>query len=257
MKSLLSVVVITKNAENLIGQCLNSVKGLADEIVVIDDYSTDKTVEITRKYGAKVYLHHENDFGKQKACGISKAKEDWILVLDSDEIVSEALKNEIKKTLEIRNFTLPTGSQESEINGYNIPFQTHFLGKLLKYGGEDYKKLVLFKRNAVAIKPALVHEKFQVKNGKASYLKNKIYHYSYRSLWQMFKKFTDYGYREARQKKLNGEKASFKKIFLYPPHMFWARFIKGRGYKDGLFRIPLDLGFAYMEFLTYFLMIFL
>ena len=73
----------------------------------------------------------------------------------------------------------------------------------------------------------------------------------------MYKKFTDYAIREAKQRRLNGESTSLKKIVMYPPHMFWARFIKDEGYRDGLFRIPLDLGFAYMEFLTYMTMLFL
>ena len=72
----------------------------------------------------------------------------------------------------------------------------------------------------------------------------------------MFNKFTDYAKRDVQTKINNREKSSLKKIILYPLHMFWARFFKDKGYKDGLFRIPLDLGFAYMEFLTYFLLLF-
>ena len=67
----------------------------------------------------------------------------------------------------------------------------------------------------------------------------------------MYGKFTDYALREAKIKKEKGERTSLRKIFFHPAHMFWARFVEDEGYKDGLFRIPLDLGFAYMEFLTY------
>ena len=70
----------------------------------------------------------------------------------------------------------------------------------------------------------------------------------------MFSKFTDYSVREAKQKIDRGEKPSLRKIFFYPLHMFWARFIEDKGYKDGLFRIPLDFGFAYMEMMTYVLL---
>ena len=101
-----------------------------------------------------------------------------------------------------------------------------------------------------------IHAVYKIKTGKIGQFKNKIDHYSYRSLSQLFIKFTNYAIREARQKKSRGEKSSLKKVFLYPAHLFWARFIKDKGYKDGLFRIPLDLGFAYMEFLTYFLLFF-
>lgn len=268
MKLQLSLLVISKNSEGLIGRCLESVAGLADEIVVIDDFSTDRTKDIARKYGAKVYLHHEEDFGKQKAYGLKKTKAEWVLVLDSDEEISAELKKEIKQLIN-PNFKAQSSNQISpkggstfgrrnpkiKYGGFYIPYQNHFLGRRLKYGGENYKKLVLFRRNSVAIKPALVHEKFELTKGRAGFLKNSIDHFSYRSLPQMYKKFTDYAFREARQKIKKQEKTSLKKIIMYPAHMFWARFIKDKGYKDGMFRLPLDLGFAYMEFLTYLIMI--
>lgn len=245
MKSKLSLLTITKNAQGLIEKTLESVKGLVDEIIIIDNCSTDKTVEIAKKYGAKVYLHHEEDLGKQKRYGLGKCKGEWVLVLDADEYLSESLRKEIKELFVIRYSLL------GKYDGFYIPFQNHFLSQSIKYGGENYKMLRLFKKNAVYINPALVHERFEINKGKVGKLRGKIYHHSYRSLWQTYKKFTDYAIREAKQKFNNGEKSSLKKIFLYPLHMFWARFVEDRGYKDGLFRIPLDLGFAYMEFLTY------
>lgn len=249
MKVKLSLLMITKNAEELIEKSLKSVKGLVDEIVVIDNFSTDETVNIAKKYGAKIFLHKEEDLGKQRAYGLIKVTGEWVLALDSDEIVSEKLRNEISSRV--------NRDQISNFSAFNIPFQNHFLGRPISHGGEDYKKLILFRKDTVKIEPAFVHEKFEVKRGVVRNLKNKIYHYSYHSLWQVFKKFTDYGIREAKQKSTDGEKTSLKKIFLYPIHMFWARFVKDKGYKDGIFRIPLDLGFAWMEFLTYFLLMFL
>ena len=111
--------------------------------------------------------------------------------------------------------------------------------------------LRLFRKNSANMTPSLIHEHFKLSKGKSGRLKGKIFHHSYRSFPQIFVKFTDYGIRMAKEKFLSGEKSSFKKIFIYPIHMFWARFIKDKGYEDGLFRIPLDLGFAYMEFITY------
>ncbi len=173
-----------------------------------------------------------------------------MLVLDSDEIISDQLRSEI-------NFKGQNSKFKIQYYAYNIPFQTHFLGKPLRHGGEDYKKLVLFRKDSVIIKPALLHEKFEMKNGRSGVLVNPIYHYSYRSIRQLFLKFTGYAFRYARQKRKEGERTSLRKIFINPPHMFWARFVEDKGYKDGLFRIPLDLGFAYMEFLTYFSIIFI
>jgi len=243
IKTKLSLAMITKNAEKVLHKTLQSVQGITDEIIIVDDFSSDKTAEIAKKYKAKFYRNHENDLGKQRAFSLKKAKGDWILVLDSDEYLSDKLRKEI---LKIKN-------QLSNISGYDIPFQTHFLGRPLRHGGENYRKLILFKRKKAYIEPALVHEKFKVK-GKLATLKNNVLHYSYESVISTYKKFTDYAFREAGQKFLNKEKSSLKKIFIYPVHLFWDRFFKDEGYKDGIFRIPLDIGFAYMEWLTYLLL---
>lgn len=247
MKNRLSLLMITKNAGELLEKSLTSVIGLVDEIVIVDNYSSDRTVTIAKKFGARIYFNREENLGKQRGFGLSKVSNDWVLVLDSDEIVSKELKKEIVILLNDYNV---------KKNGFYINYQNHYLGQILKYGGENYKMLRLFKKDRVKIHPSMVHEKFELKQDQAGYLKGKIFHHSYRSFLQMFRKFTDYGVRMAKEKYLSGEKSSFKKIFLYPPHLFWARFIKDKGYKDGLFRIPLDLGFAYMEFLTYFLLFF-
>jgi glycosyltransferase involved in cell wall biosynthesis len=246
MKDKLSLVMMTKNSGALLEQSLSSVKDLVDEIIIVDDYSTDNTVKIAKKYNARIYYHHSNDLGKQRVFGAKKAKGDWLLFLDADEIVSEKLKKEIKKDIKM-----------TKINGFYIPYQNHFLFRPINYGGENYQMIRLVRKNKLLLKPALVHEEILVKDKKVGYLKNKIYHYSYRSLIQMFKKFTDYAWREAKQKFHNSEKLTLKKLTLYPLHMFYARFIEDKGYKDGIRRIPLDLGFAYMELMTYFFLLIL
>ena len=244
----LSVLMISKNAEKTIEQSLNSIRNLASEIVLVDGGSTDKTINIAKKFSAKIFYYLGQDWGRQCQIGLERTTGDWILVLDSDEIVTKELAKEIVSLLNC--------SIVKEV-GYKIPFQNHYFGRPLKYGGEDYKKMVLFKNNSAFVEKTLVHYFYQLKKGKAGLLKNKILHYSYFSFFKIYKKFTDYGIRMAKKKYLVGEKSSFKKIFFYPVHMFWARFIKDKGYKDGLFRIPLDIGFAYMEFLTYFFLLFL
>lgn len=250
MKPLLSVVMITKNAGDLIEKSIASIKNLASEIIVVDDYSTDHTLKVTGRHKAKVFLRHEDDYGKQKNYGVSQANGRWILILDSDEIVTDPLKKEIRKILRLE-------IKKRQHVAFYIPYQNHFLGRPLRYGGENYKMLRLFKKKYAFVNPALVHEGVKIKKGEIGVLNHKILHYSYRSIWQMYKKFTDYAIREAKQKVKKGEKTGLKKILLYPPHMFWARFFKDRGYRDGLFRIPLDFGFAYMEFLTYIAMPFM
>ena len=241
----LSAVVVTKNSQKIIRKCLASLKPISDEIIVVDDYSKDKTRIIAKDYTDKVFSHHLISLGRQKQWGINKTKNDWVLLLDSDEIVSKNLRAEISQ-LSFNN---------RDISAYFIPFANHFLGRRLRYGGENYQVVRLVNKQKTYVAPFLVHEKIVVREGKVGQLKNKIYHYSYRSIGQVYKKFTQYAIWETIQKRKQGEQASLKKIFLYPLHMFWARFFKDKGYRDGLFRIPLDLGFAYMEFLTYFLLL--
>ncbi len=245
----LDVVMITKNSSDVIDDALSSVRDLADEIIVVDDYSTDKTVEIAKRYGASIYHRHNQNLGKQRWFGIQNTKNNWVLLLDADERVSPRLQKEIQYIL----------SKPPRYEGFTIPFRNHFLGRVLRYGGENYKKLRLFNKKSrnIHMKETLVHEELQLNTGGTRVLTNSIDHYSYRSLAQMYSKFTDYALREAIQKRQKAEKTSMKKIVLYPLHMFWARFIVDEGYKDGWFRIPLDLGFAYMEFLTYVTMLFI
>lgn len=243
----LSALMITKNAEETLEQSLSSLKDFADEIIIVDSVSTDNTIEIAKKYQAKIFVKEFNDIGLQRIYGLEKAIGDWVLILDSDEVVSKELSREI--------VTLLNGYIEKE-NGFYIRYQNHYLGRPLRYGGENYKMPRLFRRDKLLIKSSLIHNRIEVKDHRVGYLKGKIFHHSYRSIPQIFIKFTDYGIRMAKEKYLAGEKSSFKKIFLYPPHLFWARFIKDKGYKDGMFRIPLDLGFAYMEMVTYLVLLY-
>lgn len=242
----LSVLMITKDAEALLDKSLESVTSIAEEIVIIDSHSKDKTKEIAKKYNAKFHVFDDFDLGKKRAFGLSLVKNEWVLSLDSDEILSKKLCSEISNIL----------SQKTNYHGFLIPYQNHFLDKKIKYGGESYTAMRLFRKSKVNIEPSLLHEKFTL-NSNVGNLNNKIYHYSYRSIFQMYQKFTKYALRDAVSKNSFGENTSAKKIFMYPAHMFLSRFITDKGYKDGFFRLPLDIGFAYMEFLTYLSMLFI
>lgn len=244
----ISLLISTKNSEETISYTLNSAKNFFDEIIIIDNLSKDKTLDIAEKFNTKIVKYRGNNLGRQYQKGLKKAKNLWIFILDSDEILSEELKKEIlflSKTKKINRF-----------DGYLVPFKNHFLGRPVNYGGENYRILRLFKKNKIRITLEKTHQKYILKSKKLGILKGKIIHYSYRNVFQIFKKFTYYAIEEAKKKFIRREKSSFKKIFLYPIHMFYARFIKDKGYKDGIFRIPLDLGFAYMEFVTYIFLFF-
>jgi len=237
-------LIITKNSAETLENCLLSVKDFVSEILVIDSNSTDNTLDILKKYDIKILQFSTNDLGKKRSFGLRQIKSDWVLMLDADEIISLALKLELQSLIKKKRL----------MDGYLIPYQNHFINKKINYGGENYEMLRLFRKDKVLIKPALIHEKVKLKTKRLGRLNGKIYHYSYRNFRQIYSKFTDYAKREVQQKIKKGEKSSFRKIFLYPLHIFWARFIKDKGYKDGLWRLPLDIGFAYMEWLTYVLL---
>ena len=91
--------MITKNCEDLLEGSLESCQGLVEEIVIVDNYSQDRTLGVAKKYGAKIFLNKEEDLGKQRAYGLKKVTGEWVLVLDSDEVISQELRSEIKKVL--------------------------------------------------------------------------------------------------------------------------------------------------------------
>lgn len=235
--------MITKNSGSLLGPALESAKGLAGETVIVDGGSHDDTGSVAERFGARFYPWNGRDLGAQRAYGLERCRGDWVLMLDADERISRELHAEIRQAL----------GRDAGLNGYRIPYRNHFLGHPVRHGGENYRIMRLFKRSSASIPPEPVHEHVRV-NGKTGELRNAILHYSYRSIPQMFAKFTDYARREAVRKRKSGERAGLYKLIAYPSHMFYARYIEDKGYRDHFSRIILDLGFAYMEFLTYLLL---
>lgn len=167
LKPKISVALATYNEEENIGPCLESVRGWVDEIVIVDGFSTDRTVEIAKKHGAKVFITTNKPiFHINKQIAIDKCRGDWILQLDADERVSEELKNEILSIL------------EPEFAAYYIPRKNYFLGRWLRKGGQypDYV-IRFFKKEKAYLPCKSVHEQMEV-DGKAGYLKGHLKHYT-------------------------------------------------------------------------------
>lgn len=243
---MLSCYFIVKDAEKKLERALASVKNLADEIIIIDDGSKDSSPSIAKKYGARVISFINPSEGEKRKFALEQCKYDWVLCMDADEEISPELAKEMKAVL-----------KKPDKDGYIIPFLNHFLGHPVRYGGENYAILRLFRKSKAELENTPIHAFHHLPPEQSGRLKGYILHYSYQSLWQVYSKFTNYAFREAHKRIAQGEKSSFKKITMYPVHMFWARYIKDKGYKDGLIRIPLDLGFAYMEWLMYVSMFFI
>ncbi|MCX6732236.1 MAG: glycosyltransferase [Candidatus Roizmanbacteria bacterium] len=226
----LTVLIITRNAADTLVRTLESVKNIASEIIIIDDYSTDCTVEIAQQFNCRVVRHHCYDFGMQRAFALSQVATEWTFVLDSDEVITKSNKEEIIQAL-----------SNSKYDGYRLHFRNHLFGKKLMHG-ELHKKLVLFKTTSAISGEMLIHEQYKVK-GVIGELKSEVSHYSYRSFPQIIKKFFDYSVRQAKEYKKEQKKYGLQELFLHPLHMFYARAIKDGGYKDGFARIMHWFGF--------------
>jgi len=266
----LSVVMVTYNCADVVEGALQSVSGLWEELLVGDAGSTDGTVELVRKHGGVVIRPMKTkNLGERKQELVEKAKGDWILVLDADERVSPKLFQEIKSIIHSPRrshaLRLRSGLPPSEVINpvaYRIPYQNYVFGRPVYYGGEKYAKVRLFRRGMATISPEPLHEEIRVIGPTSLKLRGvkeigeirgKIHHHSYRSPWQLFGKFTRYAWVASGMT----SDVTLRKLFLYGPHMFWARFVKEKGYKDGWRGFVLAGAFGYMEVLTYWFLLFL
>lgn len=219
MQNKISVIIITGNEEKNIRDCLNSVKW-ADEIVLVDSESKDKTVEIAKGFTDKVVVHKWEGYAAQKAYALNLASNEWVLSLDADERVTPQLAEEI--------LTL----QFDDVDAYKIHRENFFLGKKIKYcgWGNDYQ-LRLFRKSKTKLTDRLVHEGFVV-DGKISTLKNSMQHYSYESLKEGFAKINEYSSLEANEK-YKRKRASGLTILSYPCIGFIQHYVFRKGFLDG------------------------
>jgi len=188
----LSVVIATFNEEKNIGRCLDSVNGLSDEIIIVDGSSKDKTVEIARRYNAKIKITtNKPNFHINKQMAIDMASCDWILQLDADELVSPELKEEIKTTVLSQKSEVRSPASE-DAEGYWMSRKNWFLGRFLLKGGQypDYT-LRLYKKGKGGLPQKDVHEQTVVE-GKIGYLKNPLLHYPYRDFKDYIRKWNNY-----------------------------------------------------------------
>lgn len=239
----LSVVISSYNEEKKIGECLDSVKW-ADEIIVIDNSSTDNTAKIARKYTKKVF-ERPNDpmLNINKNFGFSKANNQWILSLDSDERVSPELRKEIELVI----------NNNGEINGFWIPRKNIIFGKWIQHTGwyPDHQ-LRLFKKEKGKFPEVHIHEMIELE-GEKGYLKENMIHYNYDTISQFLQKlFVIYAPNEANVLLKNGYDFAFRDIIRFPLKEFLSRFFAREGYKDGFHGLVLSLLMAF-----YYLVVFL
>lgn len=237
---MISAVILTKNEEGNIADCLESLKW-CDEIIVIDDNSEDETSELAKKMGASVYLHSlNNDFSQQRNFGLSKAKNDWVLFVDADERVTEALASEIKnQILKIKN----------NYNGFYIKRKDFIWGRELKHGETGNIKLLRLAKKGAGKWEGKVHEEWKVQ-GKIGQLNNPLLHYSHQSMTDFLKEINFYTDIRARELYEKGVKVNFFSIIVYPKAKFFVNYFFKLGFLDGIPGFIFALVMSFHSFLA-------
>ena len=234
----ISVIIITKDEEKNISDCLKSVEW-ADEIIVIDAESNDKTVELAKIFTDKIFTKKWEGYVPQKKYALSLASNEWVLSVDADERITPELKNEILN-LSPGNFA-----------GYKIRRKNFLLGKeITSCGwGNDYQ-LRLFKKEKTDLTDRLVHEGFTV-DGKIGKLKNPMLHYTFSSFTEYFNKINYYTSLKAEELIKQKGKIGGWTIFSHTVSAFILFFINKRGFKDGVRGLIISLLHSVSTMLNY------
>ncbi len=223
----LSVAIVAMNEEAIIGQTLESVRW-ADEIVLVDSGSTDRTCDIGREYGAKVLLKAWSGFSPQKTFAFENCTQDWILSLDADEVVTPGLGEEIRSVI----------GKPDALNGYWIPRKNLFMGKWTRFGGfYPDPKLRLFRRGRGLMTGAEPHPRIDLKpefDQKTGRLKNAMVHDAYPTLSSYMAHMNTYSSAGAKAAVANGYRGfSIFNIVVRPMATFIYNYFLRLGFLDG------------------------
>ena len=239
----LSVVIITKNEERNIGRCLDSVKDVADEIIVIDSFSIDKTEEICKKYAEVRFFQRpwDDNYANAKNYGVSQASYDFILSLDADELLSKALKDNLLAL-----------KANAEAKAYTFNRLTNYCGSWIHHCGWYPDKVLRLWDRRVGQWEGSIHEKVVIAQSQnVKHIKGDILHYSFYSITDHLKKIQYYTELMARQNIKKGKKATYLKILFSPLFKFIQSYFFEKGFLDGYHGFVICLMSAYATFLKY------
>jgi glycosyltransferase involved in cell wall biosynthesis len=214
----LSVIIPTFNEEAYLKNALRSVS-FADEIIVIDSLSTDKTVEIAETFGCKVLHRKFDNFSNQKNHALQYATGKWVLFIDGDERITYKLKQEILQAIE-------TGKHA----GYKLNFPHFYMNRFLYHHSDNVTRLVLREKCRFE---GSVHEKLIV-DGSIGKLKNPVLHFTYKGLMHYISKKDSYAWFQAKQLLNKGKKATYFHLAFKPFYRFFSSYILRGGFRDGI-----------------------
>jgi glycosyltransferase involved in cell wall biosynthesis len=218
----LSVAVITLNEERNIAACLDSVKW-ADEVVVCDSGSQDRTVEIAASHGARTFHDPWRGFAGHKNLAVERCRHEWVLVLDADERVPEALRQEIEGVLR----------SAGPADGYSIGRRNHFLGAWIRHGGWYPDRSVrLFRNGRGRFQPRAVHETVEVA-GTVGTLRESLGHHTYASVQEFLQRMARYADLAAEEMHAAGKRCGVIDLTLRPVWTVLRMYVFQRGFLDG------------------------
>ncbi|KPK85186.1 MAG: hypothetical protein AMJ94_19300 [Deltaproteobacteria bacterium SM23_61] len=236
----ISVAIITKDEERNIRDCLDSVKW-ADEILVVDNGSTDRTLSICEEYGARIFQEEWKGYSGQKNSAVEKAGNEWVLNLDADERVSPELRQEMQKSLE----------ENRGVDGYWIPRKNFFLGQWIRYcGWYPDLNLRLFRKSRGRFGERAVHERVEVE-GKTATLTHPLIHKTYQSLSDFFVRMDRYSTLAAQEMHRARRKFRRMDVVFRPPFTFLQMYLLRAGFLEGYLGFVLSVLYSYYSFAKY------
>ncbi len=239
----LSVIIITHNEEKNIGRCIRSVQAVADEVIVMDSYSKDRTTQLAAELGAKCYNRVFSGYGDQRNAAVYMATHDYLLFLDADEYLSQELNDSI---LQEKKCGFP-------LDGYSMNRLSYYCGRWIRHGTwYPDRKLRLIRRGKGQWSTEPVHEALEAAKGTMlGILKGDLLHLPYASQENHVAKLDRYSTLAAKRMHLQGKKPSTFKMLVNPLFAFFSDYILHAGFLQGMPGFMIAIHCAYYTFLKY------
>lgn len=239
--SKISAYVLAYNDEPNIRACLETVTW-ADELIVVDSYSTDATEKISREFTDKVYQHRFQGFGRLRNEAVAHATHDWVFSLDTDERATPELREEIRELV----------NRGPETDAYFVPRKNVFLGRWIRHCGwyPDYRQPQLFRKGKMRYRNQIVHEGFEV-DGPVGYLRSHVLQYPFRDLDHYLAKMDRYSDLMAQRMVQEGRRFRAHQLLTHPAATGLKMYVARAGFLDGMPGLILSGLYVYYTFVKY------
>jgi glycosyltransferase involved in cell wall biosynthesis len=240
MRPSISACVLSYNNAETMEACLESIKWV-DEIVVVDSLSTDCTMEIVRRFTDRIYQRPWSGNRRQYNFAGSRSSGEWILWVDSDEVLGQELQNELQIAL---------AGDLTDVGGFSFPRRSRYLGRWIDHGGWYPDRVLRLAPREARWEGDDPHPKIRV-NGRVQALNNPIFHFTYRNISAQLHTIDRYSSTAARQMRTDGVPFSLATLFLHPPWRFFRDYVLKRGFLDGLPGLIIATATGFYVFVKY------